>query len=92
MGETETPHFYDFGIFETVTKPQKPTTFIFGDTKTPKHNQENTQTFLKKYYVYKSQNLRTPMFCRFGKRRAPTALDESSKKTLFFFDLGSVSS
>ena len=22
MGETKTPHFYDFGIFEPVTKPQ----------------------------------------------------------------------
>ena len=22
MGEAQTPHFYDFGIFEPVTKPQ----------------------------------------------------------------------
>ena len=45
MGETKTHHFYDFGIFEPVTKPQNQLFFIFGDTSTPKQNQENHQTF-----------------------------------------------
>ena len=31
MGETEAPHFYDFGIFEPVTKPQNQL-FLFLET------------------------------------------------------------
>ena len=45
MGETKTPHFYDFGIFEPVTKPQNQ---LFLYLETPGHlqqNQENSPIF-----------------------------------------------
>ena len=42
MGETKTPHFYDFRIFELVTKSQNQY-LIFGDTRAPKKNQEQSQ-------------------------------------------------
>ena len=41
MGDTKTPHFYDFGILGRVPEPQTPINSIFWDTKTPKQNQEN---------------------------------------------------
>ena len=37
MGETENPHFYAFGIFEPVTKPQNQ--LFFWDTRTPNTSQ-----------------------------------------------------
>ena len=38
MGETETPDFYDFGIFGRVPEPQNQLLFIFGDIMIPKQN------------------------------------------------------
>ena len=50
MGETKTPHFYNFGIFEPITKPQNQ---LF---ETPANIQENPQTFSKNIMFYKSRN------------------------------------
>ena len=38
MGEAQTPHFYDFGIFEPVTKPQNQ---LFLSLQTPGHLKES---------------------------------------------------
>ena len=46
MGETEPPHFYDFGIFEPVTKPQNQL-FLFLDT--PEHSPKIKFHFLKRW-------------------------------------------
>ena len=44
MGETETSPFYEFGIFEPVTKPQNQL-FLFSETSGHlKTNQANPQT------------------------------------------------
>ena len=52
MGEAQTPHFYDFGIFEPVTKPQnqlclslEPPGHLTKSRKNPKH--------FKTYYCHK---------------------------------------
>ena len=47
MGETETPHLYDFGICEPVTKPLKPILFILGDSRVLKQTKTNIKTFLE---------------------------------------------
>ena len=44
MGETKTPHLYDFGISEPVTKPQNPL-FLFLETPEHLKNPENPQIF-----------------------------------------------
>ena len=59
MGEPQTPHFYDFGISEPVTKPQSQ---LFLSLDTPeylKKKQENPGTFFK-YHVCKSRDLGNP--------------------------------
>ena len=51
MGETKTPNFYDFGIFERVPKPQNQ---LFLSLETPGHlkNQENSlEHFFKILFV-----------------------------------------
>ena len=40
MGEAQTPHFYDFGIFEPVAKPQNQL-FLFLET--PGHRKQNKE-------------------------------------------------
>ena len=37
MGEPKSPHFYDFGTFEPVTKPQNQ---VFLSLETPEHQQK----------------------------------------------------
>ena len=53
MGETKTPHFYDFGIFEPVTKPQNQ---HYLSLETPGHSKKikkNPWNMLETYYFYK---------------------------------------
>ena len=51
MRETQTPHFYDFGILEvqfgTHHQAPKPTIFIFGDTRILQKETRKTGTFLQ---------------------------------------------
>ena len=64
-------HVHDFGIIGRVQTPLKPTLFIFGDTRTPKTNQENMGTSwtniifanmrIKK--IEKVESLRTVVCC-----------------------------
>ena len=61
MGDTKTPHFYDFGIFQPCNQAPKPITFIFGDTRTPNQIQENTNTW-KTYYFWEISELWNPLF------------------------------
>ena len=42
MREPKNPHFYDFGFFEPVTKPQNQL-FIFGDTRISEKNNKNLE-------------------------------------------------
>ena len=69
MGETQNLHFYDFGIFESVTKPQKQLFLSLGTPgqlkKIKKHFQIFGFCFLQ---ISKSW---VSMFCQFWKRRAP---------------------
>ena len=51
MGEPQTPHFYDFGIFESVAKPQNQ---LFVSLETPGHVKTIENTF--KAIVCKSRN------------------------------------
>ena len=62
MGETKSPHFYDFGIFERVQTPN-PTIFVFGDTRTPKKSRKSRD--IKTYINIK--NLETQHFDNFRK-------------------------
>ena len=49
---TETLHFYDFEIFEPVTKPQNQLFAFFRDTRTPTTNQEKSKrTFGKIWFL-----------------------------------------
>ena len=50
MGEPQTPHFYDFGIWGRVQTPQNQLLFIFGDTGIPKINQEMHGAFFKRIF------------------------------------------
>ena len=63
MGETKTPHFYDFGIFEPVTEPQNQ---LFLSLETPGHLQKiktQSQNILKHItYVYTFMIFETPLF------------------------------
>ena len=45
MGETETPHFHDFGTFEGVPDSPNQLFFIFGDTKIPETIEKVPNTF-----------------------------------------------
>ena len=49
MGETDTPHLYDFDIRHLRPRHQapKPILFILGDTRVPKQTMENIGTFLQ---------------------------------------------
>ena len=55
MGETKTPHFYDFGIFETVAKPQNQ---LFVSLETPGHLKQikkKPKHFLNIIFVWTSK-------------------------------------
>ena len=43
MGETETLHFYDFGIFERVPKPQNQ---LFLSLEAPRHLNKSKKNFM----------------------------------------------
>ena len=55
MGETKTPHFYDFWIFEPVTKPQNQ---LFLSLEAPGH--QKTQN--AEHTFYESRNFETRNF------------------------------
>ena len=68
MGEAQSPHFYDFGIFEPVTKTQNQ---LFLPLETPGHlnilsletkkSRTNPQAFSTNVF-HKSRNLGHPFF------------------------------
>ena len=67
MGETKTPHFYDFGIFEPVTNPQNQ---LFLSLETPgdlKEIKGNPWDVFLKYEFYESWNFENSLFDNFGK-------------------------
>ena len=73
MGETKTPHFYDFGICGRVPEPPTPVIVIFEGTRTPKESQKQTWGILKNIMFHKSQNSGTSeVFDDFGKDRRRT--------------------
>ena len=47
IGELQKRHFYNFGISGRAPEPQKPTIFIFGDTKIPQIIHDRTSYFEK---------------------------------------------
>ena len=60
MGEAQTPDFYDFGIFEPVTKPQNQHCLSLD---TPGHSKEikkNPGTFWKTKYFYEMSEFGNP--------------------------------
>ena len=82
MGETRTHHFYGFGIFEAVTKPQNQ---LFLSLGTPRHLKEikkHPWNILTYYYVFKSRNFETPKVRHLSKRRAPINDEDLSNKHL----------
>ena len=58
MGEFKNSHFYDFGIFGRVPEPRNQF-FIFGDTKIPKTNQEESLEYFSKVIPLKISKVRT---------------------------------
>ena len=50
MGDSRTPHFYDFGIFEHVL-PSQNRYFIFWDTMIPQIIQENPEAFQQILFI-----------------------------------------
>ena len=62
MGETKTPHFYDFGIFEPVTKPQNQ---LFLSLETPGHLKQFRQIpkhVTNKYMLANLKHFKVPYF------------------------------
>ena len=60
MGEAQTPHFYDFGIFEPVTKPQNQQCLSLGTPGHLKTIKKNPWNIFKEYDVHKCQNVGNP--------------------------------
>ena len=59
MGEAQTPHFYEFWIFEPVTKPQNQL-FLFLETPGYlKTSEKNPQTFFKHMIVIHLEMMET---------------------------------
>ena len=71
MGETETPHFYDFGIFGSVPEPPNQYYLSFETPGYLTKMKNNHWNMFETSYFYKSQNSGNPKCCHFGKRRAP---------------------
>ena len=65
-GDPQTPHFYDFWIFEPVTKPQNQ---LYLSLETPGDLKKNKkiQNLFKNYDVIKSRSFETPTFGHFRK-------------------------
>ena len=81
IGETETPHFYDFGIFGYVNLSLET---------------QDTSTKSRKYrfslnMILIISKFCQSMFCQFWRRRAPTNPDDPSRKILKFLDMRSIS-
>ena len=74
MGEAQTPHFYDFGIFEPVTKPQNQ---YYLSLETPGYSKKSRKIpgiFLENIIFIKSRNLEIQNFDHFrkdGHRKIP---------------------
>ena len=67
MGEAQTPHFYDFGIFEAVTKPQNQ---HYLSLETPGYSnkiEKKPWNIFRKYYFYKISESGNPFFDNFRK-------------------------
>ena len=62
MGETKTPHFYDFGIFEPVTKPQNQHYLSLETPGYSKKINQNPWNLFRKYYFYKISKSGNPKF------------------------------
>ena len=90
MGEHQTPHFYDFGIFERVLSSHNQL-FLFLDT--PGHLKQIKKILgrFEASYFLKSQNLELQVVCYFWKRRAPKNPDDPFHKILKISDMGSMS-
>ena len=62
MGEAQTPHFYDFGIFEPVTKPQNQHYLSLETPGYSKKINKNPWYLFRKYYFYKISESGNPKF------------------------------
>ena len=62
MGEAQTPHFYDFGIFEPVTKPQNQHYLSLETPGYSKAIEKIPGTFLENITFIKSRNLEIHVF------------------------------
>ena len=62
MGEAQTPHFYDFGIFEPVTKPQNQHYLSLETPGCSKQINKNPWNLCITSYVYKISESGNPKF------------------------------
>ena len=90
MGETKNLHFYDFGIFEPVAKPQHQ---LFLSSETPRHLKKSRRIpkCCSQYYFYKSQNFVNQQMTILEKAGAEKSR-LSVSDILRILDMGSISS
>ena len=89
MGEAQTPHFYDFGIFEPVTKPQNQ---LCLSLETPGHlNKIKKDPHFQKHIFLQISEFRNSVFRHFPKRRAPTNDEDPYKTISKFLHMGPIS-
>ena len=73
MGETQTPHFFGFGIFERVLTSQNQA-FFFGDPRIPQIIQDETKPFLinRVVAIIESSGIQSLKIKKGGRRQIPT--------------------
>ena len=91
MGETETPHFHDFEVFEPVPEPQNQC--LSGETPRDfKKSKKKPKSCLGNAMLYKFQNVGNLCLGKYWKRWAPTKSDDTSSNILKILDMRSTSS
>ena len=90
MGETETPHFYDFEIFERPLSSQNKLCLSFETPRQPTKSRNETQTFRK--YVSTSRNFGTPKLLTIFEKMGAGNDEDPSKKVSEILDMKSISS
>ena len=89
MGKTQTPHFYDFGIWGRATAP-KTNYFYSGDIRILNQNRESSPGHLENIICKTLKTSEIPPLKK-RNRRAPTNPEDPSNTILEIFDLKSIS-
>ena len=90
MGETQTPHFFAFGIFGRVPEPQNQYDLSL---EKPGHlnKSKKPQIIFENYYLYTFQNFAFRTILLFWQRRAPTNPGDPCNTILKILDMRPIS-